>query len=186
MGCRILRHEEFPEGCEASCNGPYGGNWSKTMIGWENEDNSFVFELTYNYGVNTYKRGNDLNSFIFYKTNQAGENMEEKLQKMFPESEANSEGIYSIINDDMRIQFADQPAETSSLLFSMVLNVSDLQESVRYWSKLGLKLVAESETNAVFVFEGRESTQIMFSKVDKIDRAEAFGRLAISCSDSDV
>ena len=53
----------------------------------------------------------------------------------------------------------------------MILNVTDLPESVRYWSKLGLKLVAESETNAVFVFEGRESTQIMFSKVDKIDRA---------------
>lgn len=28
----ILRHEEFEEGCEASCNGPYAGKWSKTMV----------------------------------------------------------------------------------------------------------------------------------------------------------
>ncbi len=28
----ILRHEEFEEGCEASCNGPYDGKWSKTMV----------------------------------------------------------------------------------------------------------------------------------------------------------
>jgi len=144
MGCRVLRHEEFPEGCEASCNGPYGGHWSKTMIGWENEDNSFVFELTYNYGVNTYKRGNDLNSVIFYKTNKEGINMEEKLQEMFPESKPNEQGIYSIINDDMRIKFVDMPNKTTSLLYSMDLNVTTVAESVRYWSKLGLQLVAES------------------------------------------
>ena len=38
LGCRILRHEEFEEGCEASCNGPYSGFWSKTMVGSDNED----------------------------------------------------------------------------------------------------------------------------------------------------
>jgi len=133
MGCRVLRHEEFNEGCEASCNGPYGGNWSKTMIGWENEDNSFVFELTFNYGVHKYKRGNDLDAFIFYKTNKAGENMEEKLMEMFPESKANEEGIYSIINDDMRIRFTDEVNEQNSLIHSLVLNATDMEETARYW-----------------------------------------------------
>ena len=51
LGCRILRHEEFEEGCDASCNGPYSGNWSKSMVGFANEHTSFVFELTFNYGV---------------------------------------------------------------------------------------------------------------------------------------
>jgi len=60
LGCRILRHEEFESGCEATCNGPYSGYWSKSMVGWENEDKSFVFEMTYNYGVDAYRRGNDL------------------------------------------------------------------------------------------------------------------------------
>lgn len=25
LGLKVLRHEEFDEGCEATCNGPYGG-----------------------------------------------------------------------------------------------------------------------------------------------------------------
>ena len=33
LGMTVLRHEEFEKGCEAACNGPYDGKWSKTMIG---------------------------------------------------------------------------------------------------------------------------------------------------------
>ncbi|KAJ7387083.1 Glyoxalase domain-containing protein 4 [Desmophyllum pertusum] len=33
LGMKVLRHEEFEEGCKASCNGPYDGKWSKTMAG---------------------------------------------------------------------------------------------------------------------------------------------------------
>lgn len=58
---KIFRHEEFESGCEATCNGPYGGAWSKTMIGYgPNEQEAFSLELTYNYGINSYERGNDL------------------------------------------------------------------------------------------------------------------------------
>ena len=51
LGMHALRHEEFTEGCEAQCNGPYSGHWSKSMIGYGPEDDHFVTELTYNYGV---------------------------------------------------------------------------------------------------------------------------------------
>ena len=60
LGLRVLRHEEFESGCEATCNGPYGGAWSKTMVGLGDENCNFVFELTYNYGVDSYQQGNDL------------------------------------------------------------------------------------------------------------------------------
>ena len=62
FGLKVLRHEEFPTGCEATCNGPYGGAWSKTIIGvGEYEEScSFALELVYNYGVSDYTRGNDL------------------------------------------------------------------------------------------------------------------------------
>ena len=49
LGMKILRHEEFEEGCKAACNGPYDGKWSKTMVGYGAEDDHFVVELTYNY-----------------------------------------------------------------------------------------------------------------------------------------
>ena len=58
LGMKALRHEEFTEGCEAQCNGPYAGHWSKTMIGYGPEDDHFVAELTYNYGVRSYAKGN--------------------------------------------------------------------------------------------------------------------------------
>ena len=60
IGLRVLRHEEFDSGCEATCNGPYGGAWSKTMIGYGPEAENFALELTYNYGINGYQFGNDL------------------------------------------------------------------------------------------------------------------------------
>lgn len=33
--------------------------WSKSMVGYGAEDDHFVIELTYNYGMKNYKRGND-------------------------------------------------------------------------------------------------------------------------------
>lgn len=58
FGLKVLRHEEFETGCEATCNGPYGGQWSKTMIGYGPEKENFALELTYNYGIDGYKFGN--------------------------------------------------------------------------------------------------------------------------------
>uniref|UniRef100_A0A2K6T938 Glyoxalase domain containing 4 n=1 Tax=Saimiri boliviensis boliviensis TaxID=39432 RepID=A0A2K6T938_SAIBB len=34
---------------------PYDGKWSKTMVGFGPEDDHFVAELTYNYGIGDYK-----------------------------------------------------------------------------------------------------------------------------------
>lgn len=41
-----------------SCS-PYDGKWSKSMVGYGKEDNHFVVELTYNYGIKSYRKGND-------------------------------------------------------------------------------------------------------------------------------
>ena len=42
-----------------SSHSPYDGKWSKSMVGYGAEDGHFVVELTYNYGLKMYKRGND-------------------------------------------------------------------------------------------------------------------------------
>lgn len=36
------------------------GAWSKTMIGYGPEEEGFALELTYNYGIDGYKNGDDL------------------------------------------------------------------------------------------------------------------------------
>jgi len=38
---------------------PYDGKWSKSMVGYGPEDDHFVIELTYNYGIGSYQLGND-------------------------------------------------------------------------------------------------------------------------------
>merc|ERR1712070_678735 len=99
LGARVLRHEEFEDGCEATCNGPYDSFWSKTMCGWDIEDDSFIFELTYNFGIDHYKRGNDLAGIVMYKFDKNGNDMEERMLKDFPESQdkKNHQGYYSLV-----------------------------------------------------------------------------------------
>jgi catechol 2,3-dioxygenase-like lactoylglutathione lyase family enzyme len=67
LGMKVLRHEENHEPCEISCNGPYNNAWSKTMIGYEKEDVSYCFEVTYNYptleGVVTYTPDDSIQFF---------------------------------------------------------------------------------------------------------------------------
>lgn len=46
---------------------PYDGKWSKTMAGFGPEDDHFVVELTYNYGIKTYQLGNDFQVIIYHQ-----------------------------------------------------------------------------------------------------------------------
>lgn len=50
---------------------PYDGKWSKTMVGFGPEDEHFVAELTYNYGVGEYQLGND---FLVGQSSLTGDN----------------------------------------------------------------------------------------------------------------
>lgn len=46
------------------------GAWSKTMIGYGPEEQNFALELTYNYGIDGYKNGDDL-QYICVQTDVA-------------------------------------------------------------------------------------------------------------------
>lgn len=126
LGARSLRHEEFEEACEASCNGPYAGFWSKSMVGWNNEDESFVLELTYNYGIYSYPRGNDLNCLLFHQKNQSGEDLEAKVNELFPDVKKDENGVYKLINDDFLIKFDESQATSSQCIKGVCLNVTNL------------------------------------------------------------
>ena len=70
----VYRHEEFDSGCEATCNGPYGGAWSKTMVGpLPGEAERFCLELVSNYGVHRYERGSDLRSIAVRRSAFVGD-----------------------------------------------------------------------------------------------------------------
>lgn len=64
LGMHVLRHEEFTQGCDAQCNGPYSRPWSKTMIGYGPESSHFVVELAFNYGIPSYPSGHDFRCLL--------------------------------------------------------------------------------------------------------------------------
>lgn len=64
---------------------PYANRWSKTMIGYGPEDTHFVVELTYNYGITDYEKGND---FIGL-TVQSSEALKRAVSNNWPVKENN-------------------------------------------------------------------------------------------------
>ena len=62
LGLSVLRHEENPTACPITCNGDYPVPWSKTMVGTKPENEAYALEITYNYGVDGYSKGNLLSS----------------------------------------------------------------------------------------------------------------------------
>ena len=64
LGMKVLRHEENAAACEITCNGDFDNAWSKTMVGYGPESEGYALELTYNYGVRSYKEGNALESIL--------------------------------------------------------------------------------------------------------------------------
>ena len=83
------------------------------MVGWGSENTSFVLELTFNYGITDYKRGNDIFALVFYKWNEDDEDMEEKLLYQYIGNiKKVSDDLYRVVNHDFIIKFEDTTAET--------------------------------------------------------------------------
>ena len=63
LGMKTLRHEENDKPCPIKRNGGYDTRWSRTMVGYNREDSAYALELTYNYGVGAYEKGQGLDAF---------------------------------------------------------------------------------------------------------------------------
>ncbi|VDP17845.1 unnamed protein product [Heligmosomoides polygyrus] len=136
---KVLRHEEFEEGCKAECNGPYNGKWSKTMVGYGCEDENFVLELTYNYEIGSYRLGNDYMG-IFIESDELHKALEgkENVKKL-------SCGKLQLTDPDGH-WFLICPGKGSPKLVKVGVRVQDLKKSVDYWTnQLGMKVVEERD-----------------------------------------
>ena len=126
FGMRVLRHEEFEHGCEATCNGPYGGRWSKTMVGLGPERSNFAFELTYNYGVHDYPAGNDLQYFAIAmpevrdgkRTEKATGSEPKKRREAFQKATRRLLGVLRTIRLESHRHAHDHPRDWRALLIS--------------------------------------------------------------------
>ncbi|KAM5274635.1 glyoxalase domain-containing protein 4 isoform 6-T6 [Ctenodactylus gundi] len=180
LGMKVLRHEEFEEGCKAACNGPYDGKWSKTMVGFGPEDDHFVAELTYNYGIGDYKLGNDFMG-ITLASSHAVSNAR-KLE--WPLSEVEEEVFEIEAPGGYKFYLHNRTPPQSDPVLKVTLAVSDLQKSLNYWSNLlGMKVYEQDEEKerALLGYADNQCKLELQGIKGSIDHAAAFGRIAFSC-----
>jgi len=205
LGMKVLRHEEYEDESKETCNGPYHGRSSKTMVGYGDEDNHFVVELIYNYGQRLYELGNDFQyiSVISCKNNKKyNNNIIQNAQKQNYPIETVSNGddqaeIFISSPDGNRFRILEEDEEAGDPIRSIMLHVTKLSESSKYWNGfLGISLnetkrYSNGDQSSTLSFDRPDHTQISlqvfetFSNAGKpINHATAFGRIAFACDSS--
>ncbi|XP_050668075.1 glyoxalase domain-containing protein 4 [Leptidea sinapis] len=178
LGMKVLRHEEFSEGCEATCNGPYANRWSKTMVGYGPEDNHFVVELTYNYGVTEYEQGNDFLGI----TVQSSESLKRAASNNWPIKEQN--GLkYIEAPGGYKFYIIDKPQPIDrDPVVKVSLACSNLARSIAYWNGLlSLKIYEKTDKSAIFAFGDDQAKLELVDIGAPVNHAKAYGRIAFSC-----
>lgn len=173
---RVLRHEEFDAGCEATCNGPYDNKWSKTMIGFDHEDTQFVCELTYNYGVLTpYQLGNDLRGLHV----QSASAYQAVKDKKWP-IEKETGDVFQIKDPDGYTFFIRDGAEGSISCVSIA--VSSLKQSLDYWrNTLAMSVYSQTKDRAVLGYAADQCKLELIPISEPVIHDTGIGRIAFSC-----
>lgn len=173
---RVLRHEEFDAGCEATCNGPYDNKWSKTMVGYDHEDAQFVSELTYNYGVPGYQLGNDLRG-IHITSGGAYKALRDKKWPI----EKETDNVLQIKDPDGYPFFIRDGTVNS--VFQVSIAVSDLKQSLNYWrNTLGMSVYHQSKDRATLGYASDQCKLELLPIPDPVIHDTAIGRIAYACS----
>lgn len=184
LGMKVLRHEEFDEGCKAACNGPYDGKWSKTMIGYGPENANFVLELTYNYGVKHYVQGNDMRG-ITINSPGVTENIKNGNWPYVEQDDFYS--FQSPTGYSFYLAKNSSANEATGDVRMVTLACSQLATSVDYWKNLcGMKLYEETENAVVVGFADGQCKLKLQAITEPVDHAEAFGRVAFACPSAEL
>lgn len=184
LGMKVLRHEEFDEGCKATCNGPYDGKWSKTMIGYGPEDNHFVVELTYNYGIGSYKLGNDFLGL----TIESGNVLSNAKTLNWPILCNENNLQYLEAPGGYRFYIIDKPQPVDKdPVQKVTIASSNLTKSLNYWNELlGLKLLEQTESTALLSYGENQAKLELKDIKTEIDHCKASGRVAFACPSSQL
>eukprot|EP00611_Tribonema_gayanum_P015887 TRINITY_DN277_c4_g4_i2.p1 TRINITY_DN277_c4_g4~~TRINITY_DN277_c4_g4_i2.p1 ORF type:complete len:453 (-),score=134.16 TRINITY_DN277_c4_g4_i2:53-1354(-) len=186
LGLRVLRHEEFTEGCEATCNGPYAGAWSKTMVGYGPERDNFALELTYNYGIDSYASGDDLHYIaVAYP-------MALERAKLFGYAVDEASGTVTG-PDGYRFKIVPEIQGRAERFVSVAIRVSDAGASEKYWcgllgltkqgTSLGCDVSAQTQLTVGFGAHqvSLQLLQTAAAAAAPVDHALSGGRAAFAC-----
>ena len=158
------------------------------MAGYGDEDNNFVIELAYNYGIRSYERGNDYN-FIKILSNQAISNIKERN---YPFKQLDANNIYEVVDPDgYMFLIGPSEKENTNRVIGLSLFISDIKKSTEYWiNQLKFSGIApiESDLAKIEITFSKFNFKLTLVKSDqaKIDHAKAYGRIAFSCPTSEL
>lgn len=177
LGMQVLRHEEFEKGCEAACNGPYDGRWSKTMVGYGPEDTHFVVELTYNYNISNYKLGNDFQGI----TIQSRETLARARQVGWPVKEEAGRAVLEAPGG-YKFYVVDQPEPVGrDPVLSVAIGVSNMTNSVEYWAGLlDMTVTSASLSTTSLSYNSSNQASLVLVSQPSVEHAKAAGRIAFS------
>ncbi|XP_027194074.2 glyoxalase domain-containing protein 4 [Dermatophagoides pteronyssinus] len=188
LGMKVLRHEEFHEMCQAQCNGPYDGKWSKTMIGYGPESENFVLELTYNYGIGNYKLGNDLLS-IRIDSKFAYENISKQKDVFFMHKNPECIVLNSPDGYLFEVFKSDHPLDQPSLITKVSLSTTNVDRSKNYWHNLlGMNLHEGNDKHFIGSFGEQDARleMVLIAGNQPIRHEKAYGRIAFACPESEL
>ena len=157
------------------------------MTGYGDEDNNFVIELTYNYGIRSYERGNDYN-FIKILSNQAISNIKERNYPF----KLDANNLYEVVDPNgYKFLICPSEKESANQVIGLSLFISDLQKSADYWvNQLKFSRNAPSDSDLVKIEisfnEFNFTLTLVKSDQAKIDHGKAYGRIAFSCPTSQL
>ncbi|XP_037920775.1 glyoxalase domain-containing protein 4 [Hermetia illucens] len=177
LGMQVLRHEEFTEGCDAQCNGPYDNRWSKTMVGYGPESTHFAIELTYNYGVTSYELGNDFGGI----TIRSKEIIERAKQHKYPFASSGSQFILTA-PDGYKFYILDetQPID-SDPVYKVTLHSSNLGKSRSYWHDTLKMAILEETPHYLLMSYGEKQAKLEIREIAApLNRGKAYGRIAFA------
>lgn len=177
LGMKVLRHEEFSSGCEATCNGPYQNRWSKTMVGYGPEDTHFVVELTYNYGVDHYELGNDFRGI----TIRSREAIERAKSNNWPISKE-GEKVVLQAPGGYKYYVLDEPQPSDKdPVQKVTLSSSNLERTIGYWQNILQLKIFEKTDKTVLLGYGEDQAKLEFEDIGAaVNHAKAYGRIAFS------
>ncbi|XP_065651529.1 glyoxalase domain-containing protein 4 isoform X2 [Hydra vulgaris] len=182
LGMNVLRHEEFEKGCEAACNGPYDGKWSKTMIGYGEEDSHFVIELVYNYGTKSYRHGND-----FLGISIGLKSIVDNISNFEVKSVECDNGLISISDPDGYPFIINGFSSRKDPVTKVSLAVSNIEKSVEYWNGLlGMNILERSPSSVLLSYSEDQCSLELVKSQSLIDHGDAYGRVAFSCPKSQL
>ncbi len=176
LGMRVLRHEEFSAGCEAQCNGPYDGRWSKTMVGYAAEAAAFALEITYNYThKQPYKKGNDL---AYVEVTAPEQTLARVRASDFPCTDG-ADGVLVQMPEGYNFKVL-LGSDDKSAISAVHIRVQNLGSTASFYTSL-LRMKPEDKK---VTFDGAVPFSLHFEEIaTPIDYAEAGGRFAIAVAD---